>query len=135
MKKNKLIILFFVILCISCSKKSKIEDTFITSENYYWQYNNECHPITGLGAVNFKFDDNGLSHQFSLGADRGYVLVEGESLAPKTWLIKNDSILSWGNLDYKINHIDRRIIILEYQDPRDKNKFCYIRLLKVADDD
>ncbi len=119
---------------ISCNKKNKLKGIFISSKDYYWQYNDECHPNGGLGSINFKFDDKGLSHQYSLGATKGYALVEGESLAAETWSIKNDSILTWGNRDYTINHIDKRLIVLVYKDSNNKDKNCVIRLLKVVDD-
>jgi hypothetical protein len=102
MKKNKLIILFFVILCISCSKKSKIEDIFITSENYYWQFNSECQGAFGP-SINFKFDKDGLSHQYGFSVKEGYHSVEGESVIPEKWFIKNDSILVWGVWIIKLN--------------------------------
>lgn len=135
MNKIKIILTLLVVLCISCSKKNKAEQIFISSKKYYWQYNNECFPNDGLGTVNFQFGDDGYSHQFSLRIDKGYISVEGEVVSPKKWLLKNDSTLIWNAIEYKIYHIDRRIIILEYKDPRDQNKLCYIRLLKVADAD
>ncbi|WP_264535764.1 hypothetical protein [Flavobacterium sp. N1736] len=132
MKKYKFLLVFLLVLSISCTRKNKIEDIFITSENYYWQFNSECQGAFGH-SINFKFDKDGLSHQYGFSVEKSYHSVEGESLAPKKWFIKNDSILSWDDMDYKIEHIDATIIILSRYHPIDKKQKCKISFLKVVD--
>lgn len=132
MKKIKLLSVFLLLFIISCNKKNKIEDIFITNKNYYWQFSNTCHYSIACGGINFQFKEDGYSHRYDFSVQNGYTLNEGFSnsdiqIMPEKWNLKNDSTLIWDNIE----HIDNTVIVLQYLDPRDKKTECWIRLLKV----
>lgn len=137
MKKNKLLLMLLLSIFISCSKKSKMEDVIITSKDYYWQYSDTRDYSIGCGMINFRFDKDGYSHRYDFNVKKGYILNEGLQgsdikINPEKWYIKNDSTLVWGNIDYKIEHIDRTVIVLTYFLPKNKKRQYWIRLLKVV---
>lgn len=137
MKSTKLLLPFLLLFLFSCSKENNFEDIFITSKDYYWQFSTTCQDDIGCGSVNFKFSEDGYSHRYDFSIKEGYTLNEGLqgsdiSVEPEKWYIKKDSTLSWGGFKYKIEHIDRTVIVLHYLDPRDKKTECWIRLLKVV---
>lgn len=136
MKSTKLLLLFLLLFLFSCSKKDNLEDIFITSKDYYWQYNNSCYVEDVYSRINFKFGEDGYSHRYDFSVNEGYTLKEGGTsdipVEPEKWHITKDSTLLWGGFKYKILHIDRTIIVLQYIDARDKKTECRIRLLKVV---
>lgn len=69
--KARLIIFLFVLLCISCTKKSKIESIFIANKNEYWEYEDYCW---GTNAIYFQFKENGTQDKYLLYIDDGFSL-------------------------------------------------------------
>jgi hypothetical protein len=135
MKNNKLLLVFLLALLVSCTKKSKIEDVFITPKDYYWQWSSTCYDY-GCSGINYQFEEGGYSHRYDFSIKEGYTLNEGEGgdliILPEKWFIKNDSTLVWGRSTYKIDHIDRTVIVLSYFSTKNKKEKCSIRLLKVV---
>ena len=133
---KKTIIILLIVLCISCSKKNKIEYIFITQKDYYWQYNNTCYDL-GCPGINIRFEEDGYSHRYDFSVNDGYTLNEGFhgsdiSNEPEKWYVKKDSTLIWNDFEYKIEHIDHTVIVLSYFLTSDKKQQCSIRLLKVV---
>ncbi|KAF2332007.1 hypothetical protein [Flavobacterium daemonense] len=131
-KISQLLMMLFFAFLVACNKEKTKEKIFVTSKNYYWQFNSECSNTFGT-SVNFQFDKDGTSHQYGFNLKDGYYLIKNSSNAPKKWIVKNDSILIWGNFEYKIEHIDGTIINLSYPNPKDKNTKCLVSLIKVVD--
>ena len=132
MKQTKLLIVLLVVVSASCTKKNKLEDIFITPENQYWQYSNTKQYDLSCGSINFQFDKNGYSHRYNFSVKEGYTLLEGEAsdliISPVKWAVKNDSTFVWGHFTYKIEHINRTVIVLSDSMKGQKH---WIRLLKV----
>ncbi len=136
MKEIKLLIVLFIIILTSCTKKDKLEDIFITPKNQYWQFSNTNQYDIGCGSINFQFNKDGYSHRYDFSVKEGYTLLEGMAgdliIRPKKWSIKNDSTFVWGDFTYKIVHIDHSVIVLSFYSPNStKKEQHWIRLLKV----
>lgn len=131
MKKIKLSIIL-VLLVLSCTKKNKLEDVFITPKNQYWQYSSTKQYDLSCGSINFQFDKYGYSHRYNFSVKEGYTLLEGEAsdliISPEKWSVKKDSTFVWGQFTYKIEHIDHTVIVLSDSMKGQKH---WIRLLKV----
>lgn len=134
--KTNLVLLISILIMFSCTNRNKLEELFITPKNHYWQItNNNCwENISHLvpGYVNFTNDS--LSNQYGFDPVSGFEIIEGDVLSdvivkPRKWYVKKDSVLSWGDSDYKIKQINKSVIILSYL--KDK-KTCTITMLKVS---
>ena len=121
---NSLIILVIICIQVSCSQKSKIENTFMNSKTDFWKYEDNC----GSHGIYFKFYKNGTYDKFNKYLD-GFALFnnDGDLLsAARHWSIDNDSTLAWDNANYKIQFYSNNKIILNYD-----NGNCKITLSKV----
>ncbi|OXB05106.1 hypothetical protein B0A81_15480 [Flavobacterium plurextorum] len=130
MNKLKIIITFFVLLCISCSKKSEIESIFITSENEYWAYRDYCWNSKGNY---YKYNKNGTCDKFALYTHEGFVLYNNDGddeFIGSSWSIKNDSTFVFNYEEYKIEKISNQEILLSYYHYKIKDKKCFVRLTK-----
>lgn len=127
---RKLILLAFVIL-LSCVKNIELENTFITKQNEYWQYENACG---GGRGIYFKFNNDGTYDKINRFINDGFVLFnnDGDLISgPRSWSIKNDSTFVWDNGEYKIEKCNSQQIILSYYHYKEKDKKCLITLSKV----
>jgi len=133
LNKIKLVILFFVTICISCSKKSEIESIFIANKNEYWKYNDYCQDTRG---IYFQFKNNSSHDKFVLYSKEGFHLFndDGDLLSgPRTWSIKNDSTFIFDEEEYKIEKITEKEILLSYYHYKIKDKKCFVKLSKWVD--
>ncbi|OXB05105.1 hypothetical protein B0A81_15475 [Flavobacterium plurextorum] len=133
MNKLKIIIALFVLLSISCSKKSEIELIFIASINEYWSYKDDC---LGTKGIYFQFKENGTHDKYLLHIDDGFSLFNtdmGGGNDVRTWSIKNDTTFVFDNEEYKIEKISDEEILLSYYHYKIKNKKCFVRLRKWVD--
>ena len=111
-KINSLIIVTILCLQVSCSQKSKIEDTFINSKTDYWKYKDNC----GSHGIYFKFYKDGTFDKFNRYLD-GFALFNNDGdlvSGPRNWFLYNDSILAWGDAKYKVEFYSNDKIILSY---------------------
>lgn len=136
MKQIKLLIILLILVLSSCTKKDKLEDIFITPKNQYWQYSNTKQYDLSCGSINFQFHKDGYSHRYDFSVKDGYTLLEGMAgdvlIRPQKWSVKNDSTFVWGHFTYKIEHIDRTVIVLRFSLPNSpKGQQHWVRLLKV----
>ncbi|RKR10056.1 hypothetical protein C8C83_1724 [Flavobacterium sp. 90] len=133
LNKTKIIITLLVVLCISCSKKSKIESIFIADKNEYWEYQDYCWDTKD---IYFQFRENGTQDKYLLYIDDGFSLFNtdrGGGSERRDWLIKNDSTLVFDYSEYKIEKINNQEILLSYYHPKIKDKKCFIKLSKWVD--
>ncbi|WP_281322568.1 hypothetical protein [Flavobacterium aestivum] len=137
MKKttSKLIILLLLVLNFSCSKKRELESIFISKQNEYWSYDNDCQSHGVYFRFNKKGDyDKYLSKPINQG--KGFDLFNNDGdlkSGPRSWSIKNDSTFVWNGEDYKIESCNTKKIILSYYHYKEKNKKCKITFNKVLD--
>ncbi|AOZ99359.1 hypothetical protein [Flavobacterium commune] len=135
MKTINLLIMVIVLALSSCTKKSTLEDIFITPKNQYWQYSSTKQYDLSCGSINFQFHKDGYSHRYKFSTKEGYTLLEGMAgdviIRPQKWSVKNDSTFVWGHITYKIEHIDRTVIVLSFPRPDSTKQLHWVRLLKV----
>lgn len=133
MSKLPLILLF--ILTFSCSKKSEIEDIFISKQNEYWDYDNNCQSHGVYFRFNKKGDyDKYLSKPMNEGKGFDLFNNDGDLISgPRSWSIKNDSTFVWDEAEYKIESCTNQKIILQYYDYKEKDKKCKVTFKKVLD--
>ena len=134
MKKltTKLVIGSLLILLFSCSKKSEIENIFISNQDEYWDYKDDCE---GHG-VYFRFNEKGDYDKYNRYIKDGFTLFnnDGDVISgPRSWSIKNDSTFVWNNEDYKIEVCTKDSIILSYYHYKEKDKKCKVIFKKVLD--
>lgn len=134
MKKsmNKLVIVLLLILTFSCSKKSKLENIFISKQNEYWDYKDDCQSH----GVYFRFNKKGDYDKYNRDIFDGFELFnnDGDLISgPRSWSIKNDSTFVWNKEDYKIEVCTKDSIILTYFHFKDKDRKCKVTFKKVLD--
>jgi len=132
MKKltTRLMIGALLIMFFSCSKKRELENTFITQQNEYWDYNDNCE---GHGNY-FRFNKDGSHDKYNGFIDGSFELFnnDGDVISgPRTWSIKDDSTFVWDKEEYKIESCNKKKIILSYYHYKEKNKKCTVILTKV----
>lgn len=123
--------IILLLACLSCSKKSEIEEQFVASKNDYWQYKNYCSN-NGRG-IYFQFKENGSYDKYLQYINEGFSLFNNDGdlqSGPRTWSIKNDSIFLLDNGTYKIEKTSKNEILLSYYHHEIKDKKCYVRLSK-----
>ncbi len=129
---NKLIISILLISFFSCNKKSEIENIFISKQNEYWDYINDCQSH----GIYFRFHKKGDYDKYNRDIFNGFELFnnDGDLVSRKrTWSIKNDSIFVWHEAEYKIESYTEQKIILSYYHYKEKNKKCTVTFVKVID--
>ncbi|WP_281322569.1 hypothetical protein [Flavobacterium aestivum] len=125
-------ILLLLVLSFSCSKKNELENIFISKQNEYWCYKDDCQ---GLG-VYFRFNKKGDYDKYNRDIFDGFELFnnDGDLISgPRSWSIKNDSTFVWNGEDYKIESCNTKKIILSYYHYKEKNKKCRVTFNKVID--
>lgn len=130
--RSKLLILLLLILNLSCSKKNDIEKIFISKQNEYWQYEDDCQSH----GIYFRFNKKGDYDKYNKYTNDGFELFnnDGDLISgSRSWSIKNDSIFVWNNENYKIKSCNDKKIILTYYHYKEKNKKCRITFTKVFD--
>ena len=129
---NSLVLLLLLFLIFSCSKRSEIENIFISKQNEYWDYNNDCQSH----GVYFRFNKKGNYDKYNRFINDGFELFnnDGDLLSsPRSWSIKNDSTFVWDKEEYKIEVCTKDRIILSYYHYKENNKKCKITFKKVLD--
>lgn len=129
---NKILIILSFIIVSSCSKKNKLETIFITKQNEYWQYKDDCQSY----GVYFKFNKKGDYDKYNRFINDGFELFnnDGDLMSgPRSWRIKNDSTFVWNDEEYKIEKCNTEEIILSYYHYKEKYKKCKITFNKVVD--
>ena len=125
---NKIILLLFMILCVSCNKENDIESIFITNKNEYWEFHNYCYDSNTY----FQLKENG-SFDAYLISDAGFDIFNNDGdlkSGPRSWSIKNDSIFVLNKGIYKIEKVTNKEILLSYCNYELKSKKCFIKLSK-----
>lgn len=134
MKKStsKLLIILLLVLSFSCSKKSEIEEIFISEQNEYWSYNDDCQSH----GVYFRFNKKGDYDKYNRFINDGFELFNNDGdlkSGPRSWSVKNDSTFIWNEAKYRIESCNNQKIILMYYNSKDKNKKCRVTFKKVFD--
>jgi len=134
MKKltTKLVTGSLLIFLFSCSKKSEIENIFITQKNEYWNYK-DCD---GNHSLYFKFNKDGSHDKYNRYIKEGFTLFnnDGDVISgPRSWSIKNDSTFVWDKGVYKIEVCAKDSIVLSYIRNYENNKKCKVTFKKVLD--
>ncbi|OXB05104.1 hypothetical protein B0A81_15470 [Flavobacterium plurextorum] len=133
MNELKIVFVLLVLLCASCSKKSKIESIFVTNANEYWEYEDYCWNSKGNY---YKYNKNGIRDKYRLRTNEGFVLfnIDGDIEDINIpWSIKNDSTFVSDNSEYKIEKISNKEILLSYYHYKIKDKKCFVSLTKWVD--
>lgn len=132
---NKIVFTVIVCFLLSCNRKSEIENVFISKQNEYWDYEDNCQSH----GVYFRFNKKGDYDKYlskPLNEGKGFDLFnnDGDVISgPRTWSIKNDSTFVWNNEDYKIEVCTKDSIILSYHHYKEKDKKCKVTFKKVLD--
>ncbi|WP_264535763.1 hypothetical protein [Flavobacterium sp. N1736] len=105
----------------------------MTNKNEYWQYRDYCWNTKG---IYFRYNKDGSSNQYFLHINDGFTLYDKNGTlrnGSALWSIKNDSTFVFDDLEYKIEKITNKEILLSYYNPEFKDKKCFVKLSKWID--